>query len=180
MPASPPGPGLEYGMVPVPPSPAPRGPLHRRSRGETPGGTVLTAELGRQDRRLQQDEEQPHAGTGQWVPRHGTARLAARQRQAELGRAEPGHCRRREGVARGRFRTPGPSQQKQERTLAGGEAKGSGATPRRGTDKVLPAALPSRLPDLAQNLRAPRSPCPPHHGRGSETQTAGILVTVTG
>lgn len=102
---------------------------------------VLTTELGRQDRSLQQDEEQPHAGVGRWVPQHSTA-----DSPAEPGRAEPGHSRGWEGVASGCFRTPGPSQQKQERTLAGGEAKGSGTTPRRGRDKCSrPLFPPSSL-----------------------------------
>lgn len=57
-----------------------------------PGGcrrwpaAILTAELGRQDRSLQQDEEQPHAGAGRWVPRHGRAPSSGARTPPGMGR----------------------------------------------------------------------------------------------
>lgn len=110
------------------PSPAPRGPPELRgSRAGLGAGAALTAAPGGQDRgqQQQQDERQPHAGAGQGGDTGGgTARTAGSGR---MSRARSGTAR--EGVVRGRFRTPEPSQHKRGRTLAKAQPRGAGAAP---------------------------------------------------
>lgn len=144
------------------------------SSGRAPGpgiraglgaGAALTAAPGGQDRgqQQQQDERQPHAGAGQGdtgVTQLGTARPDRRQRQDEPGRAGTAG----EGVARGRFRTPGPSQHKRGRTLAEARPRGTG-TGERGQPGQPGTPCPGQ-PD-------PRCRCPGQHRRSQPENSPG-------